>query len=84
MVNFDNVTKENIKEYHPDWPQIPDHPYRALIVGGSGSGKRNSLFNLIIHQPEINKIYPYAKDQYDRKYQLLIKQWKKCKLKELK
>ena len=30
---------------------IPDHPYRILIIGGSGSGNTNSLFNLIGHQP---------------------------------
>ena len=37
-INFDDVVKENIKE-HPNWPQIPDHSYRILITGGSGSGK---------------------------------------------
>ena len=26
---------------------IPDHPYRILIIGCSGSGKTNSLLNLI-------------------------------------
>ena len=30
MINFDNVTKENIKEHNPNWPQIHDHPYRIL------------------------------------------------------
>ena len=47
MVNFDDFTKENIKEYNPSWSKIPDHPYRILITGGSGSGKMISLFNLI-------------------------------------
>ena len=55
MINFDDVTKENIKEHNPNWSQIPDHPYRILICGGSGSGKTNSLINLINHQPNINK-----------------------------
>ena len=40
MINFDNVTKENRKEHNPNWPQIPDHPYRILIIGGSGSRKQ--------------------------------------------
>ena len=46
MVNLEDVTKENIKKHNPDCPQIPDCPYRMLIIGGSGSGKK-LLFNLI-------------------------------------
>ena len=55
MINFDDVVKENIKEHNPNWPQIPDHPYRILIIGGAGSGKTNSLFNLINQQSGIDK-----------------------------
>ena len=51
---------------------IPDHPYRILITGGSGSGKTNLLLNLIENQPDIDKIYLYAKDLYEAKYQYLI------------
>ena len=40
---------------------IPDHPYIILIIGGSGSGKTNALLNLINNQPDIDKIYLYAK-----------------------
>ena len=47
MINFDDVTKEKIKEYNTNWPQLPDHAYRISIIGGSGSGKKSSLFNLI-------------------------------------
>ena len=47
MIKFDDVTKEETKELNPNWPQISDHPYRTLIIGASGSGKANSLFNLI-------------------------------------
>ena len=39
MINFDDITKENIKEHNPNWPQIPDHSYKILTVRGSGSGK---------------------------------------------
>ena len=40
MINFHDVTKENIKEHNLNLPQIPDHPYRILIIGGSESGKK--------------------------------------------
>ena len=42
MINFDDVTKENIKEHNPNWLQFPDHPYRILIIRDSGSGETNS------------------------------------------
>ena len=71
MVNFDCVLKEDIKEYNQKWPEIPDHPYRILIIGGSGSGKTNVLLNLINHEPDIDKIYLYAKGPYKAKHQLI-------------
>ena len=46
--------------------------YRILIIGGPGSGKTNALLNLINNQPDIDKIYMYAKDPYEAKYQFLI------------
>ena len=54
-------------------PEISDYLYRTLIVGGSGSRKTNYLFNLIIHKPDIDKIYLYVKDPHKAKYQFLIK-----------
>ena len=69
---LDEYTNENIIEHNSKWPYIPDHPYRILITGGSGSGKTNALLNLIDNQPDIDKIYLYAKDPYDKKYQYLI------------
>ena len=51
---------------------IYSRSYRILIIGGSGSGKTNLLLNLIENQPDIDKIYLYAKDQYEAKYQYLI------------
>ena len=72
MINFDDATKENIKEHNPNWPQIPDHPYGILIIGGSGSEKINLLFNLINQLPDIDKLYLYAKDPFEAKYQFLI------------
>ena len=46
-INFDNITKGNIKEHDLNWPQVSDHPYRILIIGSSGFGKTNVLFNII-------------------------------------
>ena len=52
--------------------QIPNYPYQFLLAGGSGSGKRNTLLNLINHHNDIDKIYLFAKDPYDTKDQFLI------------
>ena len=76
MFNLDDITNENNKEHNKKWPYIPDHPYRILIIGGSGSGKTNALLNLIKEQDDIDKIYLYAKDLSEPKYEFLIK---KCK-----
>ena len=59
-------------KHNSKWPYIPDHPYRLLIIGGSGSGKTNALLNLTNSQPEIGKMYLYAKELYEAKYQFLI------------
>ena len=67
-----NCVNENKIEHNKNWPYIPDHRYRILIIGGSGSGKTNVLLNLIENQPDIGKIYLYAKDPYEAKYQYII------------
>ena len=72
MINFDDIAKENTKQHYPNWLQIFDHPSRILIIGGPGSEKTNSLFNVINQQPDIDKICLYAKDPYEAKYQFLI------------
>ena len=81
MINFDEYTNKNKRKHNPNWPYIPDHPYRILIIGGSGSGKTNTLLSLINNQPDINKIYLYAKGPYEDKYQFLIKKSKSIGLK---
>ena len=73
MINLDSITNENNKEHNEKWPYIPDHPYRIIIIGGSGSGKTNALINLINEQNDIDKIYLYARDLCERKYEHLIK-----------
>ena len=78
MINFDDYVNENKTKHNKNWPYIPDHPYRILITGGSG--KTNLLLNLIENQPDIDKIYLYAKDPYEAKYQYLINKRKRAGL----
>ena len=59
-----------------NWPYIPDHPYRIIKIGGSGSGKTNALINLINEQNDIHKIYLYARDLSEPKCEYLIKKVK--------
>ena len=61
------TTENTIKK----WPFTPDHPYRILIIGGSKSRKTNALLNLIKEQDDIYKIYLYAKDLSEPKYEFL-------------
>ena len=74
MINFDDYADENKAKHNSKQPYIPDHLYRILIVGGSESGKTNALLNLINNQPDIDKIYLYAKDPHEAIYQFLINQ----------
>ena len=67
-------------EHNSKWRYIPHHPYRILIIGGSGSAKTNALLNLISNQPDIDEIYLYAKDPYETKYQYLINKREKVGL----
>ena len=76
MINLDSITNENNKKHNEKWPYIPDHPYRIIIIGGSRSGKTNALLNLIKEQDYhdvIDKIYLYARDLSEPKYEYLIK-----------
>ena len=54
-----------------------------MIIGGSGSGKTNTLLNLINEQNDIGKIYLYARDLKERKYKILIKKCEDSGIKHL-
>ena len=82
MKNSDESVEIN---HNPNWPFIPDHPYRILIIGGSGSGKTNVLLNLIRHQqPDIDNFFLYVKDPFELSYQLRISGRKKVGIENLK
>ena len=69
IINIDDASN---KEHNLKWPYFPDHPYKILIIGGSGSGKVNALLILINSQPDIDKIHLYAKGPCAAKYKFLL------------
>ena len=83
MINLDSITNENSKEHNKKWPYIPDHPYRIVIIGGSGSGKTNTLLHLMKEQDDIDKTYFYAKYLSEPKYEFLIKKRENAGIKHL-
>ena len=72
MINLGNITNEK-KGHNEKWSFILDHLYRTIIIHGSGSGKTNVLINLINEENDIDKIYMYASDLNEPKYEYLIK-----------
>ena len=83
MFDLDDIANKNNKEHNNKWPYIPDHPYRVLITGGSGSGKTNALLDLVKKQDDIDEIYSYVKDLSEPKYKFLIKKCDDAEIKHL-
>ena len=83
MINLDNTVNNNNEKHNEKWPYIPDNRYRILIIGRSGSGKTNTLLHLINEQKDIDKIYLYAKDLSESKYEYLIKNCENTGIKHL-
>ena len=77
MTYFDDVTKENIKGHHPNWPQTPGYPHRVLIIGGFGPEKTN----LISQELDSDNIYSYAQYLFEAKCKFLINKRKSTGLK---
>ena len=79
MLNLDNIVsnKKKSSSENDDWPFI------MLIIGPSGSGKTNTLLHLIDKFHPIDKIYLYAKDTNDKKYQYLINKREQAGIKNL-
>ena len=86
MFNLDAIPNENNGDHNRKWSYIPDHPYRMLVIWGSGSGKTNPSLNLIKEKDSgnlIHMIYLYPKDLNEPKYQFLIKKCQDVALKHL-
>ena len=78
MLNLDNIVSDTkSSSERNDWP------FRMLIIGPSGSGKTNTLLHLINNLHPIDKIYLYAKDIDEKKYQFLINKREQAGLKNL-
>ena len=79
MLNLDAIVsnKKKISSEHNDWS------FRMLIIGPSGSGKTNTLLHLIEKFHPIDKIYLYAKDTDEEKYQYLINKREQVGIKNL-
>ena len=75
MFNLNKLVNEKQKE--DNWP------FPMLIIGPSGSGKTNSLLHLIDKLHPIDKIYLYAKDLSEPKYEYLINKREKVGIKML-
>ena len=83
MISLNKIVNNNNEEHNEKWLYTPDHPYKILIIGGSGSGKTNALLNLINEQKDSDKIYLYAKHLSEPKYEFLIKNRENAGLKYL-
>ena len=40
MFNLHDIINKSNEDYNLKWSYIPDHPYRMLTIGGSGSRKQ--------------------------------------------
>ena len=83
MINLDSISNKNNKKHNEEWPYIPDHSFRILIIGGSESRKTNTLLNLINEENDIDKIFLYATDLSKPKYKILIKKLEDAGIKHL-
>ena len=79
MLNLDNIVsnKNTSSSKDNNWP------FRMLITGPSGSGKTNTLLHLINNLHPIDKIYLYAKDIHEPKYEYLINKREQTGIKNL-
>ena len=81
MLNLDNIVSN--KKTESSSSERNNWPFRMLIIGPSGSGKTNALLHLINNLHPIDKIYLYAKDIHEPKYEYLINKREQAGIKNL-
>ena len=79
MLSLDKIVSNKNMTFSED----NNWSFRMLIIGSSGSGKTNTLLNLINDLNPIDKIYLYAKDLHEPKYQYLINKREQAGIKNL-
>ena len=77
MLNLDNIVSNN------NTSSLEDNDWPLLIIGLSGSGKTNTLLHLINDLHPIDKIFLYAKDLHEPKYEYLINKREQAAIKNL-
>ena len=77
MLNLDDIVSNKKENKDNNWP------FRMLIIGPSGSRKTNTLLHLINNFHPMDKIYLYAKDTDEKKYQYLINKREQARIKNL-
>ena len=77
MLNLDDIVSSKKENKDHNWP------FRMLIIGSSGSGKTNTLLQLINNFHPIDKIYLCVKDTDEKKYEYLINKREQAGIKNL-
>ena len=80
MINYDYITKENLEEHDPNWPQVFDHPYSILII--RGWRWKNKMVKMVILL--IKSIYKLRIQMKQNINILYKKTWKKCSWRALR
>ena len=88
MLNLDNIVSNKKKSSSEETTESSSSernnwPFRMLIIGPPGSGKTNTLLHLINNLHPIDKIYLYAKDIHEPKYEYLINKREQAGIKNL-
>ena len=69
MINLDNIVNNNNEKHNENWPYLPEYSYRILIIGASGSGKRNTLLNIFMNteSSKTNESHRFRLDLTDKR-----------------